>query len=159
MRYITKTALAATLLLTLALPSFAQLTRQDVEEIIRQALEPIKQEINAIKLDIAEMRGEIKAVRAEMKVLEGKMATKDDIIALQRETAKRIDSLYYQMWAIWAIIFVTILAAIFGGPIFAEWWRRRQELKAEVRRLREKAHIAMREHPEYAEAYRSIGLI
>ncbi|HEX30684.1 TPA: hypothetical protein ENG04_11450 [Candidatus Poribacteria bacterium] len=110
-----KTALAVALLLAIALPSFAELT----------------------------MRGEIKAVRAGMKALESKMATKDDIITLQRELIKkieesnarvnsRIDSMYYQMWAIWTVIFVTILAAIFGGPIFAEWWRKKQERKDEI---------------------------
>ena len=121
-----KTALAVALLFVIALPSFAELTRQDVEQIIRSELEPIKKEITAIKLDIAEMKG--------------KMATKDDIITLQRELTKktdemrnarvnsRIDSMYYRMWAIWTVIFVTILAAIFGGPIFAEWWREKQEM-------------------------------
>ncbi|MCD6505796.1 hypothetical protein J7M22_04135 [Candidatus Poribacteria bacterium] len=158
-----KTALALTLLLALALPSFAELTRQDVEQIIQQALEPIKQGITAIKLDIAEMKGKIEA-------LEGKMVTKDDIITLQRELTKkmeesnarvnsRIDSMYYQMWAIWTVIFVTILAAIFGGPIFAQWWQKRQEQRETIRQIREKAQDLMKDHPELAEVFRNIGLI
>jgi len=121
--------LAVALFFAIALPSFAELTQQDLDKIsvlIDRKLEPIKKEITAIKLDIAEMKG--------------KMATKDDIITLQRELTKktdemrnarvnsRIDSMYYQMWAIWTVIFVTILAAIFGGPIFAEWWREKQEM-------------------------------
>ncbi|RLI77725.1 hypothetical protein DRP07_11910 [Archaeoglobales archaeon] len=172
-----KTAVAVALLFAIALPSFAELTRQDVEQIIRSELEPIKKEITAIKLDIAEMRGEIKAVRAEMKT----MATKDDIITLQRELTKktdemrnelagkieesnarvnsRIDSMYYQMWAIWTVIFVTILAAIFGGPIFAEWWRKKQERKDEINKMKEKAREIIKEHPEFAEVLRTIGLI
>jgi len=114
--------LAVALFFAIALPSFAELTQQDLDKIsvlIDRKLEPIK-------LDIAEMKG--------------KMATKDDIITLQRELTKktdemrnarvnsRIDSMYYRMWAIWTVIFVTILAAIFGGPIFAEWWREKQEM-------------------------------
>ena len=137
-----KTALAVALLLAIALPSFAELT----------------------------MRGEIKAVRAGMKALESKMATKDDIITLQRELIKkieesnarvnsRIDSMYYQMWAIWTVIFVTILAAIFGGPIFAEWWRKKQERKDEINKMKEKAREIIKEHPEFAEVLRTIGLI
>jgi len=121
--------LAVALFFAIALPSFAELTQQDLDKIsvlIDRKLEPIKKEITAIKLDIAEMKG--------------KMATKDDIITLQRELTKktdemrnarvnsRIDSMYYRMWAIWTVIFVTILAAIFGGPIFAEWWREKQEM-------------------------------
>ena len=125
--------MAVALFFAIALPSFAELTQQDLDKIsvlIDRKLEPIKKEITAIKLDIAEMKG--------------KMATKDDIITLQRELTKktdemrnarvnsRIDSMYYQMWAIWTVIFVTILAAIFGGPIFAEWWRKKQERKDEI---------------------------
>ena len=121
--------MAVALFFAIALPSFAELTQQDLDKIsvlIDRKLEPIKKEITAIKLDIAEMKG--------------KMATKDDIITLQRELTKktdemrnarvnsRIDSMYYRMWAIWTVIFVTILAAIFGGPIFAEWWREKQEM-------------------------------
>ena len=155
-----KTALAVALLFAIALPSFAELTQQDLDKIsvlIDRKLEPIKQEITAIKLDIAEMKG--------------KMATKDDIITLQRELTKktdemrnarvnsRIDSMYYQMWAIWTVIFVTILAAIFGGPIFAEWWRKKQERKDEINKMKEKAREIIKEHPELAEVLRTIGLI
>jgi len=148
-------------LLSIMIPhARGELTKEDVVQIIRAELEPIK-------LTIAEMRGQ--------------MATKDDITSLQREMIKRIDdvreelsrkieesnsqvngridSLYHQMWAVWAIIFVTILAAIFGGPIFAEWWRRRQEEKSELRRIRERAREAMKEHPEFAEAYKEAGLL
>ena len=168
-----KIALAVALLMATVLPSFAELTQQDLDKIsvlIDRKLEPIKKEITAIKLDIAEMRGEIKAVRAEMKTLESKMATKDDIITLQRELTKkieesnarvnsRIDSMYYQMWAIWTVIFVTILAAIFGGPIFAEWWRKKQERKDEINKMKEKAREIIKEHPEFTEVLRTIGLI
>ena len=131
-----KIVLPIALILLLTLPSSAQLTKRDVEQIIQKALEPIK-------MEIAEIRGEIKAIKAQM-------ATKDDIISLQREMTKRmdemrselvgrmeksdervnsrIDSLYHQLWAVWSVIFVTILAAIFGGPIFAEWKRIRVRL-------------------------------
>jgi predicted nuclease with TOPRIM domain len=162
-----KTALVVTLLLALALPSFAELTRQDVEQIIRQALEPIKQEITAIKLDIAEMRGEIKAVRAEMKALEGKMATKDDIIILQR-------TLTIALVTAW----ITIIAAIITIPyLYGRADRKKiQELEARLREderriermqaesdtlksLRETAMRLAQENPEYAEGFRRLGVI
>lgn len=45
------------LLLIAASPSLSQLTRNDVEQVLYQALEPIGREIAAIKLDIAEVIG------------------------------------------------------------------------------------------------------
>ena len=110
-----KTALIVALLLAITLPSFAELTSQDKEWIstlIDRKLEPIKQEITAIKLDIAEMRGEIKAVRAEMRALEGKMATKDDIINVQREVSSKFIAIIAALIGFWA----TLLAAIITIP-------------------------------------------
>jgi len=164
MRYM-KTALAATLLLTLALPSFAQLTKSDVEEIMRQALEPIK-------LDIAEMKG--------------KMATKDDLIALKGEisemkgkmvTKDEVSSLY--RWFILA--WITIILAIFAIPYLygrgdrervREMEKRMEEMRAEIEtlknlktilehqeRLKEMAQRLAQEKPEFEEAYKAIGLI
>ena len=99
---------AVVLVMIFALLSYAsaELTKEDVVQIIRAELEPIK-------LDIAEMKDEIKAIRAEMKA----MATKDDIIDMQR-------SLYQAVIGMAVAIFVAILGAIFGGPMFAKWWKR-----------------------------------
>ena len=72
-------------MLLLSLPVWAELTKEDVVQIIRAELEPVK-------LAIAEMRGEIKAIRAEV-------ATKDDIHELYR-------------WFI--IAWITIILAIFA---------------------------------------------
>jgi outer membrane murein-binding lipoprotein Lpp len=164
-----KTALVVALLLAIALPSFAELTQQDLDKIsvlIDRKLEPIKQEITAIKLDIAEMKGKIEA-------LEGKMATKDDIIAVRDE----ISGLY--RWII--IMWITIILAIFGIPYLygrADRERVRQleadvreliKLKAEVETLkaireaeerrREAAMRLAEENPEFAEGFRRLGLI
>ncbi|RKY01236.1 hypothetical protein DRP77_10045 [Candidatus Poribacteria bacterium] len=96
------------LFLIAASPSLSQLTRNDVEQVLYQALEPIGREIAAIKLDIAEVKGEIKAVRAEA-------ASKDDIVATRDEIAKardEVSSLY--RWFILA--WITIILAIFAIP-------------------------------------------
>ncbi len=165
-----KNTLAIALLLAIALPSFAELTRQDVEQIIRSELEPIKKEITAIKLDIAEMRGEIKAVRAEMKT----MATKDDIIAVQREVSSKFITIVAALIAFWA----TLLAAIITIPYLygradrekvkelearlREEERRTERLQAEfdlLKSLRETAMRLAEENPEYAEGFRRLGLI
>ena len=165
-----KTALAVALLFVIALPSFAELTRQDVEQIIRSELEPIKKEITAIKLDIAEMRGEIKAVRAEMKT----MATKDDIIAVQREVSSKFITIVAALIAFWA----TLLAGIITIPYLygradrekvkelearlREEERRTERLQAEfdlLKSLRETAMRLAEENPEFAEGFRKLGLI
>ena len=139
--------------------ALAQLSKEDVVQIIRAELEPIK-------LQIARIEGRLEAMATKddiIKIYARMDAMKTELIARMDEsdarTTERIDSLYQAVIAMAATIFVAILGAIFGGPMFAEWWRRRQELKAEIRVMKEKARIAMREHPEYAEAYRSIGLI
>jgi len=155
-----KTALAVALLFVIALPSFAELTRQDVEQIIRSELEPIKKEITTIKLDIAEMKG--------------KMATKDDIIAVQREVSSKFITIVAALIAFWA----TLLAAIITIPYLygradrekvkelearlREEERRTERLQAEfdlLKSLRETAMRLAEENPEFAEGFRRLGLI
>ena len=152
-----RAVLIGVMLLSIMIPhARGELTKEDVIQIIRTELEPIK-------LAIAEMRGQ--------------MATKDDLLALQRDMIKRmdemraelvqanektndrIDSLYHALAFMAVTIFVAILSSIVAGPIFAEWWRRRQEEKSELRRIRERAREAMKEHPEFAEAYKEAGLL
>ena len=122
-----KNTLAIALLLAIALPSFAELTRQDVEQIIRSELEPIKKEITAIKLDIAEMKGkmatkdELTAIRDDTSEMKGKMATKSDIHSLYR-------------WII--TMWVTIILAIFGIP-YLYGRADREKVKELEARLRE----------------------
>jgi hypothetical protein len=149
MNYPMEAILAVLLSLAFALPSFAELTKQDVEQIIRQELEPIK-------LDIAEMKG--------------KMATKDDIIAVQR-------TLTIALVTVW----ITIIAAIITIPyLYGRADRERvRQLEADIRELqklksefetfkaltetmealREKARQVLREKPELAEDLRTIGLL
>ncbi|RLI78000.1 hypothetical protein DRP07_11515, partial [Archaeoglobales archaeon] len=77
--------------MSVALPALAELTKEDVVQIIRTELEPIK-------LDIAEMKG--------------KMATKDDIIAVQREVSSKFVAIIAALTVFWA----TLLAAIITIP-------------------------------------------
>lgn len=159
------TAMPAMLLLSL--PVWAELTKEDVVQIIRAELEPVK-------LAIAEMRGEIKAIRAEM-------AAKDDIIALQRETSSKF------VWLLAALIgeWATLIAAIVTIPyLYGRADRERvKELEARLReeekrieeiaasvealkavlqreeKLREEAQKLAQERPEFAEAFKRIGLL
>jgi len=151
-----KTALGVLLLLAIALPSFAELTPQDLDKIsvlIDRKLEPIK-------LDIAEMKG--------------KMATKDDIINVQREVSSKFITIVAALIAFWA----TLLAAIITIPYLygradrekvkelearlREEERRTERLQAEfdlLKSLRETAMRLAEENPEFAEGFRRLGLI
>ena len=151
-----KTALGVLLLLAIALPSFAELTPQDLDKIsvlIDRKLEPIK-------LDIAEMKG--------------KMATKDDIINVQREVSSKFITIVAALIAFWA----TLLAAIITIPYLygradrekvkelearlREEERRTERLQAEfdlLKSLRETAMRLAEENPEFAEGFRKLGLI
>jgi len=151
-----KTALGVLLLLAIALPSFAELTPQDLDKIsvlIDRKLEPIK-------LDIAEMKG--------------KMATKDDIINVQREVSSKFITIVAALIAFWA----TLLAAIITIPYLygradrekvkelearlREEERRTERLQAEfdlLKSLRETAMRLAEENPEFAKGFRKLGLI
>ena len=154
-----KTILTFILLFAIALPC-SGLTQQDLEQIERL----IDKKLEPIKIDIANIKG--------------KMATKDDIIevrtdfteeinAFQRNmSAKvdsinaRIDSLYIALIAVGtAIIIVAILASIFVGPIFNKWLERREERKSAIVKMREIAFELIKDKPEWAEAYKNIGLL
>ncbi|RLJ03163.1 MAG: hypothetical protein DRP11_01530 [Candidatus Aenigmatarchaeota archaeon] len=140
------TAISAILL---SLPVWAELTKEDVLQIIRAELEPIK---------------------LQMAKLEGKVATKDDIHELYR-------------WFI--IAWITIILAIFAIPyLYGRADRERvKELEARLReeekrieeviasvealkavlqreeKLREEAQKLAQEKPEFAEAFKRIGLL
>ena len=140
-----RTALIFILLFAIALPCFSQLTEQEVRRIIREELEPIK-------LDIAEMKG--------------KMATKDDIIGV-----------YAAILVTWV---VTIAAIITIPYLYGRADRERvKQLEGDVRELvklraevgtlkaimeaedkrKETARKIAEEKPEFAEAYKMVGLL
>jgi len=178
-----KTALGVLLLLAIALPSFAELTPQDLDKIsvlIDRKLEPIKKEITAVKLDIAEMRGKMAtkddliALRGEMSEMKGKMAAKDDIIALKGNIITVQRTLTVALLTAW----ITIIAAIITIPYLygradrekvkelearlREEERRTERLQAEfdlLKSLRETAMRLAEENPEFAEGFRKLGLI
>jgi beta-lactamase regulating signal transducer with metallopeptidase domain len=142
---IMKTALIVTLLCAFALPSFAELTKRDVEQII----EPIK-------LDIAEMKG--------------KMATKEDIIAVRDE----ISGLYRWVIIMWITIILAIFGIpyLYGRTDrrkvqelevrLREEERRVERMQAEfdtLKSLREAATRLVQENPEFAEGFRRLGII
>lgn len=128
--------IAIILLLSVALPALAELTKEDVVQIIRTELEPIK-------LDIAEMKG--------------KMATKDDIIAVQREVSSKFVAIIAALTVFWA----TLLAAIITIPyLYGRADRERvRQLEAAEETRREKARRLAQERPEFEEAYKAVGLI
>ena len=122
-----KAFLIIILLFVIALPCFAQLTRQDMEQIIQKALGPINKEITAIKLDISEMNKEIIAIKLDIAEMKGKMATKDDIIgvksdiiATRQNLTERMDTLYGVLIGVLVAIIVAILSIIFT-PFLRRW--------------------------------------
>jgi len=58
-----------------------------------------------------------------------------------------------------AIIVVAILASIFVGPIFSRWLKRREERKNAIVKMRETALELVKGKPEWAEAFKNIGLL
>jgi flagellar biosynthesis/type III secretory pathway M-ring protein FliF/YscJ len=157
-----KTILTFILLFAIALPC-SGLTQQDLEQIERL----MDKKLEPIKIDIAEIKG--------------KMATKDDIIAVRKDfteemnafrqeiyakidstnasTNARIDSLYNASIAVWTAIFIAIIAAIFGSPIFNRLLEKREERKNAIIKMREAALKLAKDKPEWAEAYKNIGLL
>ena len=196
-----RTALILILLFVITLPTFAQLTQQDLEKIgnlVDRKLEPVK-------LDIAEMKGkmatkddltnmrkdfseemksmrkdfseELKSVKLDVTEMKGKMATKDDIITVQRELSSKMIVLTTGLLTAW----ITIIAAIITIPyLYGRADRERvKQVEADVRELsklraeveslkaikeaeekrRESARKIAEEKPEFAEAYRMLGLL
>ncbi|HIE26630.1 TPA: hypothetical protein EYP66_05025 [Candidatus Poribacteria bacterium] len=153
-----KTILNFILLFAIVLPC-SGLTQQDLDQIERL----MDKKLEPIKIDIA--------------YIKGKMATKDDIIEVRKDfteemnafrqeiyakidsTNTRIDSLYNASIAVWTAIFIAIIAAIFGGPIFSRWLEKREERKNAVVKMREMALELVKDKPEWAEAYKNIGLL
>ena len=96
-------------------PCFAQLTRKDVEQIVRQV---VREELEPVKLDVAKMKGkiatkdELEAVKLDIAEMKGKMATKDDIITVQRELSSKMLVLTIGLITAW----ITIIAAIITIP-------------------------------------------
>jgi sensor domain CHASE-containing protein len=176
-RCIMRTALIIILLFAIVLPCFAELTDNDImriRQLIREELEPIKIEIATIKGD--------------MKALEGKMATKDDLLAvwkdmtgkfdaLRQETGDKIDTLYGVTIGVLTAIIVAILSILLL-PVIQRWLERRkqvsdkerfQKIETELETLkaimetekkrRETARRIAEEKPEFAEAYKAVGLL
>ncbi|MFQ6040641.1 MAG: hypothetical protein ACE5PV_07275 [Candidatus Poribacteria bacterium] len=179
-----RVALIIILLFVIALPCFAQLTRQDMEQIIQNALEPINKEITAIKLDISEMNKEIIAIKLDIAEMKGKMATKDDIIAVKSDIiatkqnlGDKMDTLYGVLIGVLVAIIVAILSIVFA-PFLRRWLegrgqsvdeKRLQKIEAELEALkgireaeekrRETARRIAEENPEFEKAYRAVGLL
>lgn len=166
-----RAALIIALLFAIALPCFAELTQQDLDRIgnlIDRKLEPVK-------LDMAEMKGKMAA-----------MATKDDILAvwkdmtgkfdaLRQETGDKIDTLYSVTIGLLSAIIVAILSVIL---LYSKMLERRkqtsdkerfQKIETELETLkaimeteekrRETARRIAEEKPEFAEAYKAVGLL
>ncbi|MFQ6041265.1 MAG: hypothetical protein ACE5PV_10455 [Candidatus Poribacteria bacterium] len=151
-----KTILISILLFAIALPcsGFTQQDLAQIERLMDKKLEPIVKEINEIKIDIANIKGkmatkdDIIAVRKDfteqMNAFRQEIYAKIDDINAKIDgtntkidnTNARIDSLYIASIAVWASIFVAILAAIFGGPIFNRWLERREERDSKNERTR-----------------------
>ena len=179
-------ALVITLLFTITLPCFAELTEQDLEKIgnlIDKKLEPIKLEIIAIKLDIAEMKAkmvtkdEILAIKLDIVEMKGKMATKDDIIAVKddiiatrQNLSERMDTLYGVIIGVLVAIIVAILSIIFT-PFLRKWIERREQVRVEneleelkatreaEEKRKETARRIVEKRPELEEAYKAVGLL
>ena len=141
--------------------------------------------LEPIKIDIAEIKGkmatkddiiavrkdfteEINAFRREIYAklddinsrIDAKIdSTNARIDAKADSTNARIDSLYNASIAVWTAIFIAIIAAIFGGPIFNRWLERREERKNVIVKMREIALELAKDKPEWAEAYKNIGLL
>ena len=87
-------SIAVLLLCSAAFMAWAELTRDEIAQIIRTELERVGEEIAAVKQDIAERRGEMEAIRGEMKAIRGEAVSKERFLA---------------MW-------ITIFLAILGVP-------------------------------------------
>lgn len=182
-----RTILIIILLLAIVLPCSAELTQQDLEKIgnlMDRKLEPIKIDIATMKVELKVVKEELKAMQEELKTLdskvnaldskvsglENKMATKDDIINL----TGRMDTLYGVLIGILVAIIVAILTIIFT-PDLKKWLGRREQIKDEKRfqiieaeieaikkseeKRKEAARRIAEEKPEFAEAYRMLGLL
>jgi len=164
------------LLFAIALPC-SGLTQQDLEQIehlMDKKLEPIKIDIANIKGKIA-TKDDIIAVRkdfteqmnafrqeiyAKIDNMDAKIdSTNAKIDSTSERTNTRIDSLYNASIAVWTAIFIAIIAAIFGSPIFSRWLERREERKDAIVKMREIAFELVKDKPEWAEAYKNIGLL
>ena len=119
-----KNVLIIILLFASAFPCFAELTKEDVRQIIRAELEPVKKDIEFVKIDIVEIKNDIKllegrmtTLEGKMALLEGKMATKDDIIAL----SEGMNTLYGVLISILVALIIAILS-IFFAPSLKRWF-------------------------------------
>lgn len=174
-----KTILTLILLCVIALPC-SGFTPEELEQIgrlIDKKLEPIKKDITEIKIDIAEIKGKMatkddiievrkdfakqmndfrKEIQAEIRNTNERI---DRTNAKIDSTNERIDHLYDTSIVVWGAIIVAIFTAIFGGPIFNRWLERREKRKDAIATMRETALELAKNKPEWAEAYKNIGLL
>jgi tetrahydromethanopterin S-methyltransferase subunit G len=104
------------------LPCFAELTKEDVRQIIREEIEPMKKEIEFVKIEIATIKGDIKA-------LEGKMATKDDLLSIWKDMAGKIEVLYGLIIGVLLAIIVSVILP----PVLQKWLESRKPSRKIVR--------------------------
>jgi len=163
------------LFFAIALPCLAELTQQDLEKIgnlIDRKLEPVK-------IDVAEMKGkmatkdDIAKMERQISKIEGRMTA--------MATKEEINTLMCDIFSAFFIIWIIIFAAIITIPYLCSRAdrKRAKRLEAEVRELeklksevealkairgaeekrKEIARKIAEEKPEFAEAYRMIGLL
>jgi H+/gluconate symporter-like permease len=95
---------------------FAELTKEDVRQIVREEIEPLK-------IEIATIKGDIKALEGRMAGLEGKMATKDDLLSMWKDITGKMETLYGLLIGVLLAIIVSVILP----PIFQKWFERRKE--------------------------------
>lgn len=120
------------LLSVLTLPCLAELTKEDVRQIIREEIEPVK-------IDIAEMKG--------------KMATKDDLLNMWKDMTGKVDTLHGNitskidaLYAVTIGVLIAIIVAILSiilPPVIQRWFEQRKVGKDEERF--QKIEIALEE--------------
>jgi len=123
-----KTVLIITLLLfALTLPCFAELTKEDVRQIIREEIEPMKKEIEFVKIEIATIKGDIKA-------LEGKMATKGDLLSIWKDMTGKIEVLYgLIIYGLIIGVLLAIIVRVILPPVLQKWLESRKPSRKIVR--------------------------
>ena len=137
-------------LCTIGLPSFAELTPQDLDKIrliIYEENQSVKTEVTAVKTEIAAIKTEIAAVKTEIAAIKTEIAgVKDEIVSIKTEVSwirGKLDK--YLAWPM-----VLIVVAI-GIPQIVVAWRSRKDraqekqieaLRQEIEALKEQVFVS-----------------
>jgi hypothetical protein len=113
-----KNALVISLMFVIVLPGYAELTKEDVRQIVRDEIEPlklematVKGEIQALKVTIAEMD---KRISAQFKAVDSKFEAVDSKISMLQ-------------WLMIALIAITVVAITMPQLLIA--YRERKETR------------------------------